>query len=108
MTTLRAIVADDSVVIRQGVARILSDGGFRVVAEARDGDELLDAVAAEPPHLAVVDIRMPPGGSAGLTAALTIRERFPTVGVLVLSQFLEPEYMRCGFSAPAWIGSGTF
>ncbi len=92
MTTLRAIVADDSVVIRQGVARILSDGGFRVVAEARDGDELLDAVAAEPPHLAVVDIRMPPGGSAGLTAALTIRERFPTVGVLVLSQFLEPEY----------------
>jgi len=92
MTTLRAIVADDSVVIRQGVARILSDGGFRVVAEARDGDELLDAVAAEPPHLAVVDIWMPPGGSAGLTAALTIRERFPTVGVLVLSQFLEPEY----------------
>ncbi|CAN5558504.1 response regulator transcription factor [soil metagenome] len=92
MTTLRAIVADDSVVIRQGVARILSEGGFRVVAEARDGDELLDAVAAEPPHLAVVDIRMPPGGSAGLTAALTIRERFPTVGVLVLSQFLEPEY----------------
>jgi len=92
MTTLRAIVADDSVVIRQGVARILSDGGFRVVAEARDGDELLDAVAAEPPHLAVVDIRMPPGGSAGLTAALAIRERFPTVGVLVLSQFLEPEY----------------
>ena len=92
MIELRAIVADDSVVIRQGVARILSDGGFRVVAEARDGDELLDAVAAEPPHLAVVDIRMPPGGSAGLTAALTIRERFPTVGVLVLSQFLEPEY----------------
>jgi len=92
MTTLRAIVADDSVVIRQGVARILSDGGFRVVAEARDGDELLDAVAAEPPHLAVVDIRMPPGGNAGLAAALTIRERFATVGVLVLSQFLEPEY----------------
>jgi DNA-binding NarL/FixJ family response regulator len=92
MTTLRAIVADDSVVIRQGVARILSDGGFRVVGEARDADELIDSVAAEAPHLAVVDIRMPPGGNAGLAAALTIRERFPTVGVLVLSQFLEPEY----------------
>jgi len=92
MTLLRAIVADDSVVIRQGVARILAEGGFRVTAEARDANELLEAVATEPPHLAVVDIRMPPGGNAGLDAALTIRERFPTVGVLVLSQFLEPEY----------------
>ena len=92
MTPLRAIVADDSVVIRQGVARILGEGGFRVTAEARDASELLEAVGSEPPHLAVVDIRMPPGGNAGLDAALTIRERFPTVGVLVLSQFLEPEY----------------
>jgi DNA-binding NarL/FixJ family response regulator len=92
MTQLRAIVADDSAVIRQGVARILSDGGFRVVGEAHDAAELLAAVATEPPHLAVVDIRMPPGGNAGLAAALTIRERYPTVGVLVLSQFLEPEY----------------
>lgn len=92
MIQLRAIVADDSVVIRQGVARILSEGGFRVVAEVRDAPELLEAVAADPPHLAVVDIRMPPGGNVGLAAAITIRERFPTVGVLVLSQFLEPEY----------------
>lgn len=92
MIGLRAIVADDSVVIRQGVARILAEGGFRVTTEARDATELLDAVAAEPPHLAVVDIRMPPGGNAGLAAALTIRQRFATVGVLVLSQFLEPEY----------------
>jgi len=92
MNELRAIVADDSVVIRQGVARILSDGGFRVVAEAKDAPELLAAVEAQQPHLAVVDIRMPPGGNAGLGAALTIRARHPTVGVLVLSQFLEPEY----------------
>lgn len=92
MTQLRAIVADDAVVIRQGVARILTEGGFRVVAEARDATELLEAVAADPPHLAVVDIRMPPGGNAGLHAAITIRDRFPTVGVLVLSQFLEPDY----------------
>jgi DNA-binding NarL/FixJ family response regulator len=74
------------------VARILTDGGFRVVAEARDAIELLAAVATEPPHLAVIDIRMPPGGNAGLAAAITIRERHPTVGVLVLSQFLEPQY----------------
>lgn len=92
MTQLRAIVADDAVVIRQGVARILTEGGFRVVAEARDATELLEAVEADPPHLAVVDIRMPPGGNAGLHAAITIRDRFPTVGVLVLSQFLEPDY----------------
>jgi DNA-binding NarL/FixJ family response regulator len=92
MNELRAIVADDSVVIRQGVARILGEGGFRVTAEARDATELLEAVAAEPPHLAVVDIRMPPGGNAGLSAALTIRDRHPMVGVLVLSQFLEPDY----------------
>jgi DNA-binding NarL/FixJ family response regulator len=92
MTELRAIVADDSVVIRQGVARILGDGGFRVVAEASDADELLESVAAERPHLAVVDIRMPPGGNAGLVAAIAIRERHPTVGVLVLSQYLEPDY----------------
>lgn len=92
MIELRAIVADDSVVIRQGLARILAEGGFRVTAEARDAEELLTAVAAEPPHLAVVDIRMPPGGNAGLTAALQIRERYPAVGVLVISQFLEPDY----------------
>ncbi len=92
MNHLRAIVADDSVVIRQGVARILADGGFHVVAEAGDATELLAAVAAELPHLAVVDIRMPPGGNAGLAAAIEIRERHPTVGVLVLSQYLEPDY----------------
>ena len=92
MIELRAIVADDSVVIRQGVARILNEGGFRVVGEATDATELLDMVATEQPHLAVVDIRMPPGGNAGLGAALAIRERFRTVGVLVLSQYLEPDY----------------
>ena len=92
MSELRAIIADDSVVIREGVARILTEGGFRVVAEAGDAEELMVAVAAEQPHLAVVDIRMPPGGNAGLGAAIAIRERFPTVGVLVLSQYLEPEY----------------
>jgi DNA-binding NarL/FixJ family response regulator len=92
MTELRAIVADDSVVIRRGVARILAEGGFRVVADVRDASELLEAVATERPHLAVVDIRMPPGTSGGLAAALSIRESHPSVGVLVLSQYLEPDY----------------
>jgi DNA-binding NarL/FixJ family response regulator len=90
---VRVVVADDSAVIRQGVVRILSEGGMRVVAEARNADELLVAIEAELPDLAVVDIRMPPAGNAGLVAAETIRARHGSrVGVLVLSQFLEPDY----------------
>jgi DNA-binding NarL/FixJ family response regulator len=88
-----AVVADDSAVIRSGVVRILEDAGFRVVREARTADELREAVADEMPDLAVVDIRMPPGGNAGLVAALDIRARYgDQVRVLVLSQYLEPEY----------------
>ena len=91
MTT--AVVADDSAVIRTGVVRILEDAGIEVVREARTADELLAAVDETPPDLAVVDIRMPPGGNAGLTAALDIRARYgDRVRVLVLSQYLEPEY----------------
>jgi DNA-binding NarL/FixJ family response regulator len=90
---LRVVVADDSAVIREGIARILGEGGMVVVAEVRDADELLAAIDADPPDLAVVDIRMPPTGNAGLAAATTIRERHSgRVGVLVVSQFLEPEY----------------
>ena len=90
---IRAVVADDSAVIRSGVVRILEDAGMVVVREARSADELLTAVAEEQPDLAVVDIRMPPGGNAGLTAALEIRARYGGgVRVLVLSQYLEPEY----------------
>jgi len=90
---VRVVVADDSAVIRSGVVRILEDAGFLVVGEARSADELLAAVADERPDLAVVDIRMPPGGNAGLTAALDIRATYGDgVRVLVLSQYLEPEY----------------
>lgn len=92
-TEIRAVVADDSAVIRSGVVRILEDAGIRVVGEARNAQELLDAVETESPDLAVVDIRMPPGGNAGLLAALDIRARSADrVRVLVLSQYLEPEY----------------
>lgn len=90
---IRAVVADDSAVIRTGVVRILEAAGIQVVREARSAPELLAAVAEERPDLAVVDIRMPPGGNAGLTAALEIRGRYgDAVRVLVLSQYLEPEY----------------
>lgn len=92
-TEIRAVVADDSAVIRSGVVRILEDAGIRVVGEARNAQELLNAVETESPDLAVVDIRMPPGGNAGLLAALDIRARSADrVRVLVLSQYLEPEY----------------
>ncbi len=89
---MRVVVADDSVVIRQGVVRILGEAGMAVVGEAKTADELLAMVAKEMPDLAVVDIRMPPEGNAGLLAALEIRERFVDTHVLVLSQYLEPEY----------------
>jgi len=90
---MRVIVADDSAVIREGVVRILASAGMDVVAEARDADQLLAAVEAHRPDLAVVDIRMPPGGNAGLQAAEQIRDRYEGgVGVLVLSQYLEPDY----------------
>jgi DNA-binding NarL/FixJ family response regulator len=92
MSELRVVVADDSVVVRRGVSRILAEGGFEIVAEAGDADEMLALVSALRPHLVVTDIRMPPGTSGGLSAALEIRRLHPAVGVLVLSQYLEPDY----------------
>ena len=90
---MRVIVADDSAVIREGVARILVAGGWTIAGQARTADELLELVHRVQPELAVVDIRMPPSGNAGLHAAVRIRQAFAgRVGGLVLSQFLEPEY----------------
>jgi DNA-binding NarL/FixJ family response regulator len=90
---VRVIVADDSAVIRAGVARILEDGGLSVVAEAATADEALESVEEHRPDLAVLDIRMPPSGNAGLLAAESIRDRYHgSTAVLVLSQYLEPEY----------------
>jgi DNA-binding NarL/FixJ family response regulator len=90
---MRVIVADDSAVIREGVTRILSGGGMEIIGQARTADELLDLAHRLRPDLAVVDIRMPPAGNAGLLAAVRIRGDFGReVRVLVLSQFLEPEY----------------
>ena len=91
---LRVVIADDSLLIREGVSRVLVDAGLEVVGRAGDGEELLGVVAAERPDVVVVDIRMPPTHTdEGVRAAREIRPRFPGTGVLVLSQYAEPEYV---------------
>jgi DNA-binding NarL/FixJ family response regulator len=90
---MRVLVADDSVLLRAGIVRLLADAGFEVVAEAGDAEELLRKAAAHKPDVAIVDIRMPPDGTDdGLRAALEIRRRLPRTGVLVLSQYVEEGY----------------
>jgi DNA-binding NarL/FixJ family response regulator len=90
---VRLILADDAVVIRQGLARLLGDEGFVIAAEVGDAEALLRAVDAEPPDAVIVDIRMPPTySSEGLAAAREIREQHPDVGVLVLSQHIDVAY----------------
>jgi DNA-binding NarL/FixJ family response regulator len=89
---MRIVIADDSVLLREGVARLLVEGGFEVVGQAADAGELLALVAELDPDVAIVDIRMPPEGDGGLQAANEIRSRHPGVGVLVLSQYARPAY----------------
>jgi class 3 adenylate cyclase/CheY-like chemotaxis protein len=92
---LRVVLADDSVLVREGIARLLEEAGMNVVAQAGTGEELLEQVSATRPDVAVVDIRMPPSGSdEGLRAGQAIRRLFPDTGVLLLSQALEPAYAR--------------
>ena len=91
---LRVVVADDSVLLREGIVRLLDEqDGFEVVAQAGDAEELLRKVGAHKPDVAVVDIRMPPTNTDdGLRAALEIRARQPETSVLVLSQYVEEGY----------------
>jgi serine/threonine-protein kinase PknK len=90
---VRVVIAEDSALLREGLARILADGGFEVLAQAKDADELLDAVGRHRPDIAVVDVRMPPGHSdEGARAARTIRETWPDVKVLLLSQVIEARH----------------
>ena len=90
---LRVVLADDSVLLREGVARLLEDACFQVVDRAGDADELMRKVAEHEPDVAIVDLRMPPTHTdEGLRAAQLIAERHPGVGVLVLSQYAEPAY----------------
>ena len=89
----RVVLADDSVLLREGVARLLEEAGFEVVAQSGTADDLLRHVAMHKPDVAVVDIRMPPTHTdEGLVAAREIRDRHPDVGVLLLSQYVEPGY----------------
>jgi DNA-binding NarL/FixJ family response regulator len=90
---VRIVIADDAALLREGVARLLGDQGFEVVAQVGDAEALLAAVDAHRPDVAIVDVRMPPTHTVeGLQAALEIRRRHPGVGVLVLSQHVESRY----------------
>ena len=90
---MKVVVADDSVLLREGTARVLTEHGFDVVGQAGDADELLLKVRSYTPDVAIVDIRMPPTHTnEGLVAAKEIRRLHPGVGVLVLSQYVETDY----------------
>jgi DNA-binding NarL/FixJ family response regulator len=90
---LRVVVADDSVLLREGVARILREAGFEVIAQCGTASDLMLKVRSYDPDLAIVDIRMPPTHTdEGLRAAQEIRERHPRTAVLVLSQYVESGY----------------
>jgi DNA-binding NarL/FixJ family response regulator len=87
------MLADDAVLFREGMARILIEAGFEVAGQARDAAELLDLVRHDPPAAAIIDIRMPPGQSAeGIEAAVEIRRMSPDVGLLLLSQHVETHH----------------
>lgn len=90
---MRIVIAEDSVLLRAGLERLLADAGHEVVAGVGDADALLTAVAEHAPDLALVDVRMPPTHTdEGVRAALTLRRRSPEVRILVLSQYVEERY----------------
>jgi DNA-binding NarL/FixJ family response regulator len=90
---VRVVIADDSVLLREGVTRLLAEAGFEVVGQAGDADELFHEVAAKTPDVVIVDIRMPPTHTdEGLRAARELRSRYPSLGVLVFSQYVRPSY----------------
>ena len=90
---MRIVIAEDSVLLRAGLVRLLADAGEQVVAEAGNADELLAAVDRERPDLVLADVRMPPTHTdEGIRAALTLRRQHPGLAVLVLSQYVEERY----------------
>ena len=90
---MRIVIAEDSVLLREGLTRLLAEAGHDVVAAAPDAEEFLRAVGKYEPDAVVVDVRMPPTFTdEGLRAALVVRGRWPDVGVLVLSQYVEERY----------------
>jgi DNA-binding NarL/FixJ family response regulator len=90
---MNVILAEDSVLLRAGIARLLTDAGMTIVAEADDGEMAIAVVELHQPDIVVMDVRMPPTPTdEGIRAALTIRRRFPQIAVLVLSQYVEQYY----------------
>ena len=90
---MRVILADDSVLIRPGITKVLTDGGFDVVAAVGDAEQLLRAVDEHEPDCVVVDVRMPPTHTdEGIRAALAIRRMHPRIAIMVLSQYVEERY----------------
>ncbi len=90
---MRIVIAEDSVLLQAGLIRFLSESGHEIVEAVADADSLVDAIDRHRPDLAVVDVRMPPTlTDDGLRAALQIRERWPEVAILVLSQYVEEQY----------------
>ena len=99
---MRVVIADDSVLLREGLARVLSEGGFEVAAQAANAEELHQAVRRFKPDVAIVDVRMPPTHTdEGARAAVRIRSEQPEVGVLVLSQVIEAAHALQLFSERA-------
>jgi DNA-binding NarL/FixJ family response regulator len=103
---MRVVIADDAALIREGVARLLTEGGHEVVDQVGDAEELLTSVRDRRPDVALVDIRMPPTHTdEGLRAAQEIRSRYPETAVVVLSQHLEPAYaLRLVEDSPERVG----
>jgi DNA-binding NarL/FixJ family response regulator len=103
---VRILIAEDSVLLREGIAKLLEAEGFEVVGRAADADELLLKVRSHKPDVAIVDVRMPPTHTdEGARAAATIREQHPEVGVLLLSQVVEATFaLRLFSESPAGFG----
>jgi DNA-binding NarL/FixJ family response regulator len=90
---MRVALADDAVILREGLSRLLQEAGFEIVGQAADGDDLLELVERTQPDVAIIDIRMPPTHTdEGLRAAKTIRDRWPAIGLLILSQHVNARY----------------
>ena len=92
--TLRIVLAEDSALLREGLVALLVGAGHEVVASAENAEDLVAAVRADPPDVVITDVRMPPGHSdEGLRAAAEIREDFPSLPILVLSQYVADAYV---------------
>ncbi|BBG01272.1 LuxR family two component transcriptional regulator [Pseudonocardia autotrophica] len=103
--TMRVVLAEDSMLLREGLVRLLEEAGATVLAAVGDGAALVEVVAEHHPEVAVVDVRMPPSFTdEGLRAALEIRSRYPDIGILVLSQYVEESYATDLLEAGGGVG----